>query len=62
VPRGFDPAHERVRFLLHQGLWAEFDGAAGSPGDAGFVDVCFGHFAVVAPVARWLLAEVVSAD
>jgi uncharacterized protein (TIGR02453 family) len=59
VPKGFDADHERAGLLLHEGLWAERDAKAGRElHDAGFVDLCLGHFRAMWPVGRWLLDHV----
>jgi len=56
VPRGFNPAHPRANLLLHDGLWAEYDGDVDrSVGSSAFAYVCLGHFKAVWPIARWLM-------
>jgi uncharacterized protein (TIGR02453 family) len=59
VPRGFDPTHERAALLLHEGLFASWEGDAGAVvRSADFVDFCLGHFKAMWPVSKWLLKEV----
>ena len=59
VPRGLDTSHERAGFLLHEGLFASFEGKAGPIAETpGFVDFCEKHFRAMWPVSRWLLGEV----
>jgi uncharacterized protein (TIGR02453 family) len=59
VPRGFDPAHERAEYLLHEGLFATLEGSPGRIVEtAQFVDYCAGHFRAMWPISRWLLQEV----
>lgn len=59
VPRGFDAAHPRAEYLLHDGLFAAFEtedtAIAETPG---FVDFCTGHFKAMWPISKWLLKEV----
>jgi uncharacterized protein (TIGR02453 family) len=55
VPRGFDPAHPRVQFLLHDALWAEFRGKPAMAQTAEFVDACAEHAARMWPLGVWLL-------
>jgi uncharacterized protein (TIGR02453 family) len=56
VPRGFDAGHERASLLLHEGLWAGFEGKIPAEArSAAFVDFCAGHYRAVYPVSRWLL-------
>jgi len=55
MPRGFDAAHERARFLLHEDLTATWDG--GLPRETGspaFVDWCVARFKQASPVNDWL--------
>lgn len=57
VPRGFDASHERAPLLLHEGLWAAYEGPV--PKEAttpAFVDWCVHHFQAVWPVGQWLLS------
>ena len=59
VPRGFDPAHERAEYLLHEGLFATFESEPGKISETpDFVDFCVGHFRATWPISRWLLDEV----
>jgi hypothetical protein len=59
VPRGFDAAHPRARFLLHEGLHAGLELPAAEATKAGFVERAASHFAATWPVGKWLLDEVV---
>jgi uncharacterized protein (TIGR02453 family) len=56
VPRGFDATHPRAALLLHEGLFAAFEGPvpkqARSPD---FVDYCCEHFRRFAPLHAWLV-------
>ena len=59
VPRGFDAAHPRAAFLLHEGLHASLDAQPGPVVETPeFLDYCLGHFAAMWPISRWLLDEV----
>ena len=59
VPRGFDPAHARADFLLHEGIWAQLETEPGPVAQtSGFVDFCTTHFRAMWPISRWLLDEV----
>jgi uncharacterized protein (TIGR02453 family) len=55
VPRGFDPAHPRAAFLLHDALWAEFRSKPAIAQTAGFVDICAEHAEAMWPLGKWLL-------
>jgi uncharacterized protein (TIGR02453 family) len=59
VPRGYDAAHKRAGFLLHEGLYAGVDLPSGAATAPGFADTAYGHFAVTWPISKWLLDEVV---
>ena len=55
VPRGYDADHPRARFLLCEGLNANFETAIpAEAGDPGFVDYCFRHFKAMSPINQWL--------
>jgi uncharacterized protein (TIGR02453 family) len=59
VPRGFDAAHPRSRFLLHDGLYVMREGPLPkSVRDPTFVEDCFADFHRAAPVVEWLKAYV----
>ena len=59
VPRGFDAGHERSAFLLHEGLFATFEGEPGKVSETPrFVDFCLDHFRAMWPISRWILDEV----
>jgi len=59
VPRGFDAGHERADFLLHEGLFATFEGKPGGISEKpDFVDFCVGHFRAMWPISHWILDEV----
>ena len=57
VPRGYDKAHPRAEWLkynsLHAGTHVIAPGAIASPQ---LVDICFDHFAKLAPIHHWLAA------
>lgn len=56
VPRGFDADHGRAPLLLHEGLWAGFEGKIPREArSAAFVDFCAEHCRAMFPVSRWLL-------
>ena len=56
VPRGFDPDHHRAHLLLHEGLYAAYEGAPpASLHDASFVDWCVAEFETISPLVDWLL-------
>jgi uncharacterized protein (TIGR02453 family) len=60
VPRGFDPQHERAPLLRHEGLYATWEEPL--PPEArqpAFVDFCEQHFRSLAPLSKWLMANVV---
>ena len=55
VPRGFDSKHERAGLLLHEALFAGYEGPV--PPEAvtpGFIDVCASHFKALWPLSRWM--------
>ncbi len=55
IPRGFDPAHPRSRFLLFEGLNANFEEPLPkSVHTARFLYTCLEIFRQAAPVSRWL--------
>ena len=57
VPRGDDADHPRAPFLLHDGLWADWDGKVPKEArSAAFLDFCVARFEAAAPIARWLRA------
>ena len=59
VPRGFEADHEGSAFLLHNGLFATFEGEPGKVSETpGFIEFCLGHFRRMWPISRWLLDEV----
>ena len=59
VPRGLPPAHERAALLLHEGLFATFEGEPGRISQTpDFVSFCLGHFRAMRPISDWLLKEV----
>jgi uncharacterized protein (TIGR02453 family) len=56
VPRGFDPDHHRAPLLLHEGLYAAYEGPPPRElHEPSFVDWCAARFATLAPVVEWLL-------
>lgn len=58
VPRGFAGDHERGDLLRHNALHAAIE--MNTPKEAHgpeFVDFCIRHFEVVAPIHRWLVAN-----
>jgi uncharacterized protein (TIGR02453 family) len=55
VPRGFDPQHERARFLRHEGLHAEHETSVPpEAASAALIDYCIERFKTVSPLNRWL--------
>ncbi|HSC33710.1 MAG TPA: TIGR02453 family protein, partial [Thermodesulfobacteriota bacterium] len=55
VPRGYDPGHPNAGLLLHNGLYAYYEGAL--PDDAyspRFVDYCFNILREISPLQEWL--------
>ncbi len=55
VPRGYDAAHPRARFLLHEGLHASLEQPIPSEAhDAGFVEYCLRHYKAMSPINVWL--------
>lgn len=62
VPRGMDPDHRRAKLLLHEGLWAGYEGRVPKEAKtAKLVDWCVERFAGAAPVVRWLQSAVLVA-
>ena len=56
VPRGFDAGHQRAALLLHEGLWAGYEGKIPAEArSATFIDFCAAHYRAVFPLSRWLL-------
>ena len=61
VPRGFDAAHPRARYLLHEGLHATLEQPVPPEAhSAGFVDYCLAHYKAMSPINTWL-SEVMGA-
>jgi uncharacterized protein (TIGR02453 family) len=59
VPRGFDPAHPRASFLLHEGLHATFESAVPRTiKTPAFVDECVERYKAAAPISKWLSEHV----
>jgi uncharacterized protein (TIGR02453 family) len=55
VPRGYDAAHPRARYLPHEGLVAVLEEALPPEVEsAAFVDACVAHFQAVSPINEWL--------
>jgi uncharacterized protein (TIGR02453 family) len=55
VPRGYDPAHPRAAYLMHEGLVAMRQGPLPpESGSSKFTDLCLDHFKAVSPVNEWL--------
>ena len=55
VPRGFDAAHPRARFLLYEGLHASLEQPIPSEAHgAGFIEYCLRHFKAMSPVNVWV--------
>ena len=62
VPRGFDASPDRAKLLLHEGMFASFEGKLPPVLETPvFVDFCEKHFHAMWPVSRWLLKEVIGA-
>jgi uncharacterized protein (TIGR02453 family) len=56
VPRGYDPEHHRAHLLLHDGLYAAYEGPLPPElHDASFVDWCAAQFKLLSPVVDWLM-------
>lgn len=62
VPRGYDKASPRVRFLLWESLPAMARMSTDEALAASFGEKALGHFRATWPVARWLLEEVVGEE
>jgi uncharacterized protein (TIGR02453 family) len=59
IPRGFDADHPRAHLLLHEGLFAHWEGKVPKEAKtAQFPAWCAKHYAHCAPISRWLLAHV----
>lgn len=59
VPRGLDAKHPRAPLLLHDGLYATWEGPPPpSLSRPAFGEDCLTHFRALAPVSRWLLRHV----
>ena len=55
VPRGFDAEHERAELLLYHGIYASIPGIKGDIlTKPELLELCFEHFAKMAPLQRWL--------
>jgi uncharacterized protein (TIGR02453 family) len=56
VPKGFDPGHERARFLRHEGLFAADHGDIPDEiSTPGFVDYCLERYKAFKPLNDWVL-------
>lgn len=59
VPRGFDESHPRAALLLHEGLFAGYEGPVPKVvHGAGFIAFCIKHFTAISPVNYWLYKHV----
>jgi len=59
VPRGYEPDHPRAALLLHDSLFAGVDGPHPKEiSSKKLVAFCVRHFASIAPLNRWLIANV----
>jgi uncharacterized protein (TIGR02453 family) len=59
VPRGYDTDHARAALLLHEGLYASWEGPIPKEAYAPkFPDWCAAHFRAQWPIAKWVLANV----
>ncbi len=57
IPAGFDPAHPNAQWLLHNGLYASWEGDI--PREffkPELLDFCFQKFKTAAPLHKWLVA------
>lgn len=60
VPRGFDPDHPRAKLLLHEGLFAHYEGAVPKEAKtADFAQWCAERYARCVPIVKWLRTHVV---
>jgi uncharacterized protein (TIGR02453 family) len=56
IPAGFDPKHPRAGLLLHNGLFASFEGPIPEEFySARLVEYCFAKFEPCFPLHRWLV-------
>jgi len=57
IPPGYNPAHKNSELLLHDGLYAYYEGPVPEEAYSGrFVDFCFGMLRDMSPLFRWTLA------
>lgn len=55
VPKGFDPEHPRAKYLLHDGLYADWSGKVPKEArNAKLLDWCADRFEHASPIAKWL--------
>lgn len=57
IPSGYDPGHPSAQLLLHNGLYAYYEGPL--PGEVyspAFVDYCFKMLKDMSPLFRWTLS------
>ncbi|MBN1273283.1 MAG: DUF2461 domain-containing protein [Candidatus Aminicenantes bacterium] len=55
VPSGFDPEHSNARWLLHNGLYASWEGPVPDEFTSEkFIGFCIKHFKNLAPLHDWL--------
>jgi len=56
IPAGFDAGHPNAALLLHNGLYASWEGPLPEEFySERLVDFCFARFAAMAPLHRWLV-------
>jgi uncharacterized protein (TIGR02453 family) len=57
IPRGYDPAHQRADWLLHNALYAHPQQSIplAQVCSPDIVDICLAHFQNIAPLQRWLV-------
>jgi uncharacterized protein (TIGR02453 family) len=58
VPKGYDKASPRAEYLLYESLWGHLQLPASAALAPDFADTALKAWADLAPLARWLLAEV----
>ena len=60
--RGYAAEGPAAQYLLYESLHAGIQLPREAAASAAFLELCFGHFKAMWPIARWLLDEVGTAD